>query len=84
MATIKTIGSSGQIALGKQFAGKHVLVEEIEDGVWLIKLGDFIPKNEKWLHHSEVKKNLDNALDWAGQTPAEESDLDDLEKRLDR
>ncbi len=30
MGTIKTIGKSGQVSLGKKFAGQQVLVEEIE------------------------------------------------------
>jgi hypothetical protein len=34
---IKTIGASGQISLGKQYAGRTVTVEQVEDGVWLIK-----------------------------------------------
>jgi len=48
MATIKTIGSSGQITLGKEYAGRHVVVDQIEPGVWMIKLGQFIPDNECW------------------------------------
>ena len=30
MAVIKTVGNSGQIALGKQYAGRHVMVEETQ------------------------------------------------------
>ena len=32
MASIKTIGASGQITLGKEYSGKTVLVDEIEPG----------------------------------------------------
>lgn len=31
MAVVKTVGNSGQISLGKKFAGQHVLVDEIEE-----------------------------------------------------
>jgi hypothetical protein len=31
------IGANGQISLGKQFAGRQVIVEEREPGVWLIQ-----------------------------------------------
>ncbi len=38
MSVVKTVGRSGQISLGKQYAGRHALVDEIEAGVWVIKL----------------------------------------------
>lgn len=83
MATVKTVGVSGQISLGKEYAGRHVLVEKIERGVWIIKLGEFIPDNERWLHEPGVKKNLDEAVAWAENHPPNTTDLDDLEKSID-
>ncbi len=83
MPAIKTIGSSGQIALGKQYAGQHVLVDETEPGVWVIKLGEFIPKSETWLHRPEARTRLDRAIEWAEEHPeTAETDLDELERRL--
>jgi hypothetical protein len=82
MAVIKTVGSSGQIAIGKQYAGRHVMVEEPEPGVWVIKLGDFIPDNERWLHEPAVKAKLDRALAWAAANPRQETNLNELEERL--
>ena len=83
MTAIKTIGRSGQIALGKQYAGQHVLVDEIEPGVWMIKLGEFIPKNERWLHEPVAKDSLDRAIRWAEEHPeTSETDLDELGRRL--
>ncbi len=34
---VKVIGASGQISLGKEYAGKQVLIEEKEPGVWLVR-----------------------------------------------
>jgi len=82
METIKTVGSSGQISLGKKFAGRHVLVDELEPGVWIVKLGRFIPESERWLHSGAVKEDLDEAINWAEQTPPQLSDLDELEERI--
>ncbi|MEI2771576.1 MAG: hypothetical protein V9G98_12860 [Candidatus Competibacter sp.] len=82
MAVIKTVGQSGQIALGKAYAGRHVLMDELEPGVWLVKLGEFIPDSERWLHTPDVKANLDEAIAWAESHPALETDLDALAKRL--
>ncbi|HLD84452.1 MAG TPA: hypothetical protein VI844_01630 [Coxiellaceae bacterium] len=62
-AQVKVIGSNGQISLGKEFAGKSVLVEQIDAYSWVIKTGQFIPDNEKWLLENkailaQVKKGI--------------------------
>ena len=61
MKAIKSIGRSGQISLGKEYAGRTVMVEQVERGVWVIKLGEFIPDSEGWLHQPDVKTDLDEA-----------------------
>ena len=43
--SVKVIGSNGQISLGKEFAGRQVLVEEREAGVWMIRTAVVIPEN---------------------------------------
>ena len=82
MGAIKRVGNSGQISLGKKFAGQHVLVDEIESGVWLVKLGRFIPQSEQWIHSDEVKADLDEAIRWAEKTSPQSSDLNEIEKRI--
>lgn len=82
MAVIKTVGQSGQIALGKVYAGRHVLMDEVEPGVWLVKLGEFVPDNERWLQAPEVRADLDEAIAWAASHPPAATDLDALEQRL--
>ena len=83
MSVIKTIGSCGQISLGKEFAGRQVLVDEIEPGVWLLKIGSFVPDSERWLQHPEIESEVDEAVAWAEKTPPAGSNLDELEKRLE-
>ncbi len=79
---VKTIGSSGQLSLGKQHAGRTVTVEQLEDGVWLIKTAQVIPDSELWLHTPEAVQRLGKAIEWAERNPPAESDLDALERRL--
>ncbi|MCB1214382.1 MAG: hypothetical protein KDK66_02780 [Deltaproteobacteria bacterium] len=79
---LKTIGPSGQISLGKEYAGRHVLIQKSEPGVWTIKVGAFIPDNEAWLHEPKSKKALHQALEWADKNPPKETDLKALEKKL--
>ena len=82
MGVIKTVGSSGQISLGKKFAGQHVLVDEIESGVWIVKIGRFIPQNELWLHSDSVKADLDEAIMWSEENAPRASDLNEIEERI--
>lgn len=62
---IKTVGSNGQISLGKSYAGKQVLIEEQEHGVLLIRTAKVIPDNEAWLHQPAVAAPLQAAMAWA-------------------
>lgn len=81
---VKTIGGSGQISLGKQFAGRTVTVEELEPGVWIVKTAQVIPDNELWLHTPEVRSSLDRALVHAQKTKRSESDLATLSRKIRR
>jgi hypothetical protein len=81
---VKTIGSSGQISLGKENAGRPVTLEEIEAGVWLIKSAQVIPENEMWLHSPVARDTLSRALAWAEKHPPKESDLKVLERKIGR
>jgi hypothetical protein len=82
MATIKVIGKSGQIALGKEYAGRSVLVDQLEPGVWIIKVGEFIPDSERWLYDAHVQKEVEEAIAWAERNPPRVTDLEALAARL--
>lgn len=62
---VKVVGTNGQLSLGKEFAGKMVLIDQIDEGTWIIKSGKFIPDSEKWLHQSNHISKLEKAIDWA-------------------
>ena len=81
--SVKVVGSNGQISLGKEFAGRQVLVEEQEPGVWLVRTAMVIPENELWLHQPQAREELERALDWAQRNPPKESDPDAILKRLE-
>ena len=63
--TIKQVGANGQIALGKEYAGKQVQLTRLDDGSLIIKTGKFIPDNEKWLHQGDNLEKLKEAIKWA-------------------
>jgi hypothetical protein len=79
---VKVIGTNGQISLGKQFAGRQVLVEEREPGVWLIRTATVVPDNERWLQQPTAMNDLRSALDWSSRHPADDDQIDALLKRL--
>ena len=82
-ASVKVVGSNGQISLGKEFAGRQVLVQEQEPGVWLVRTAFVVPENELWLHQPKAREDLNRALDWAQRHQPKESGPDALLKRLE-
>jgi len=82
MAEVKTIGSSGQISIGKEHAGRTVTVEQIENGVWLIKTAQVIPDNELWLHRPAAARELTRAVQWASRNRPSPSRLDQMAAKL--
>ena len=71
---ITTIGASGQISLGKQYAGST-------DGV---KTARIIRDDEIWLRAPETQVALDRALDWSAAHPRSETDRKVLARKLNR
>lgn len=79
---LNRIGPSGQIALGKEFAGRTALVEEVETGVWMVRLGSFVPDNERWLWNADTQAALERAEQHAISNEPKATSLDDLERQL--
>lgn len=80
--SIKVIGANGQISLGKQYAGRQVLVEEQESGVWLVRTATVIPDNERWLGQPGAALDLQNALSWAQANPPADLNTDAILEKL--
>ncbi len=76
--SVKVIGSNGQISLGKDYAGRQVLVEEREPGVWFVRTAIVIPENERWLHEPAASQSLQAAMAWAVKNKPQETDLNTL------
>ena len=80
--SFKVISANGHISLGKQFAGRQVLVEKSEPGVWMVRTATVVPDNERWLHEAKASADLSAALDWALSHPATDHNTDEIMKRL--
>jgi len=73
--SVKVIGANGQLSLGKRFAGRQVLVEEQEPGVWLVRTATVVPDNERWLHEPRNAADLQSAMAWVQANPADDANL---------
>ncbi|MDP2368128.1 hypothetical protein [Rhodoferax sp.] len=80
--SVKVVGANGQISLGKQFAGRQVLVEQQGDGVWLVRTATVVPDNERWLHATEGAADLVQALAWAAKNAPSDANADKTLARL--
>jgi len=80
--SVKTIGANGQLSLGKQFAGRLVVGEEHEPGVWSIRTASVVPDNERWLLQDKAAGDLREALAWAQANAASAEDTDRVLARL--
>jgi hypothetical protein len=81
--SVKIIGANGQISLGKQFAGRQVLVEEQGPGVWLVRTASVIPDNERWINEPDAASQLGKALVWTQANPPVDANVDQLLGELD-
>lgn len=81
--TVKVVGTNGQISLGKQYAGRQVLIEEREPGVWMVRTATVIPDNERWLHEPQAAADLTAALAWSAKHAASDAATEDTLQRLD-
>jgi len=80
--TVKVVGTNGQISLGKQYAGRQVLVEEREPGVWIVRTVTVIPDNERWLHEPKAAADLQEAMAWSAVHAASDTDTEEMLRRL--
>ncbi len=83
-SSVKTIGTGGQIYLGKEFAGQHVLVTQTETGVWQIKTADVIPHSQRFWHQPEVDKLMQQALAESAGRTARASTEEEMEELFAR
>lgn len=79
---LKMVGNSGQLSLGKQYAGRYFEIETQPDGTILLKPMRVIPEADAWLYEPAMRERLAEANAWMEKHPPEETDLDELERRL--
>lgn len=84
VSQIKVVGKSGQISLGKEFAGQQMLIEEIQPGEWRIRVAVVVPRGQAWVHVEAMQTRLAKAIDRVQSTEPKDTDLGNVGKSLTR
>jgi hypothetical protein len=81
---IKMVGKSGQISLGKSYAGKTLRLQQRADGSILLTAVALIPESQLWTLEEPHRTAIAKGLAWAAETPPAETDLDELIQRTSK
>ena len=81
---IKVVGKSGQISLGKRYAGKTLRLERRRDGTMILTAVAVVPESQLWTLDEPHRSQIARGLAWAAETPAKETDLRTLTRRPGR
>ena len=77
---VKVVGKSGQISLGKRFAGKTLRLERRADGTMLLTAVAMVPEHQMWILQEPHRSRIARGLAWAAATQPQETDIDSLLK----
>jgi hypothetical protein len=78
---VKIVGRSGQISLGKSYAGKTLRLERFKDGRIVLTAVAMVPESQLWTLEEPDRSRIERGLDWAAKTSPTETDVDSLLKR---
>lgn len=78
---IKVVGKSGQISLGKRYAGKTLRLERRHDGTVLLTAVAMVPETQLWTLEEPERSRIERGLTWAAANKPQETDVEDLLKR---
>jgi hypothetical protein len=81
---IKSVGKSGQISLGKRYAGKTFRVQQRPDGSLLLTAVAMVSESQLWTLREPDRSAIISGMTWAASMPPSETDLDDLAAKASR
>lgn len=81
---IKVVGKSGQISLGKSYAGKALRLERLSGGRIVLTTVALVPESQLWTLTEPHRSRIERGLAWAGQTKPRETRVETLLKRRSR
>ena len=84
LVEIKVVGKSGQISLGKRYAGKALRLERRQDGTMVLTAVAIVPESQLWTIEEPNRSRIQRGLAWAAEHEPRETDLPSLLKRRQR
>lgn len=81
---IKVVGKSGQISLGKKYAGKVLRLERRTDGTVVLTAVAMVPEHQLWTLEEPHRSRIERGLAWAEATEPRETDVETWLKRRTR
>ncbi len=78
---IKVVGKSGQISLGKGYAGKTLRLERRRDGTVVLTAVAMVPESQLWTLKEPHRSRIERGLAWAAATAPQATDVASLLKR---
>jgi len=81
---IKVVGKSGQISLGKRYAGKMLELQRLDDGTLLLRAVAVVPESQLWTLDEPHRSRIARGLAWAAENAPRDSDPDTLVKQKPR
>jgi hypothetical protein len=77
-ADIKVVGKSGQISLGKNYAGKALRVEHRRNGTIILTAVAVVPESQLWTLEEPHRSRIRRGLTWASRAAPSETDVEAL------
>jgi hypothetical protein len=75
---IKVVGKSGQISLGKSYAGRMLELQRLDDGSLLLRAVAVVPESQVWTLVEPDRSRIARGLAWASENAPRDSDPDGL------
>lgn len=72
---ILTVPANGQISIGKAWAGRQIMVEEIGNDRIQISSGVFVPDSQRTFHTTEANESLAGFTEWEEANPPKKTDV---------
>lgn len=69
-AKLLMVPANGQISIGKAWAGRQILVEEVGNNEIRISSGTFVPDSQKTFFTKKAQGSLDSFNKWESEKPA--------------
>ncbi len=75
---VKVVGKSGQISLGKRYAGKTLRLERRQDGTIVLTAVAMVPESQLWTVEEPDRSRIARGLTWAAKTAPRETSVESL------